>query len=303
MICDHFDSIIRSQGLSFMLFRIAASLMIVVIGAIGQAADDLYFDSDGVKIHYLIEGEGEPVILVHGFTSSLQQEWRRSKVMPTLSEKFQVIALDNRGHGQSDKPLDPSMYGTKMAGDVIRLMDHLKLNKAHLVGYSLGGIITEYLVVHHPERWQSATIGGMGWIKADDKRMALTGNLALLLDNSKQIGDLIKRIQPDGSFTSSGPLRVLDRGDTKYLAACARGICNLAVTEEQLKANKVPTLAIVGDKDLLKVTVDDLQKVMSNLTVVLVPGTEHESTLRAKEFVNGVQSFIAAHPMNSTKID
>jgi len=280
-----------------MLLRVAFVLMLCALTTSVRAGDDQFFDSNGVKIHYVVEGNGEPVILVHGYTASIQREWRRTNVLPTLSEQFRVIALDSRGHGQSDKPLDPTMYGTEMAGDIVRLMDHLKLKKAHLVGYSLGGIITEYLVVNHPERWQSATIGGMGWLKADDKRLALMGNLAQLLDNNKQVSQLIKNFQPAASVANS-PLRIFDSPDAKYLAACARGIPKLTVTEEQLRANKVPTLAIVGDKDLLKVTVDDLQKVMSNLKVELVPGTEHESTLRAQEFVSGISKFIEAHPMD-----
>ena len=282
-----------------MLRRITSFVAFCLLVGPVQADDDQYFDSDGVKIHYIIEGKGEPVILVHGFTSSIQQEWQRTGVIPTLSKKFQIIALDARGHGKSDKPTDSEKYGSEMASDVLRLMDHLKLKKAHIVGYSLGGLTTLYLVANHPDRFISATIGGMGWLKADDKRMALTGNLAQLFDNGKEISELISRFRPAGTPLTggglAGQLRALSSSNAKSLGACARAIPELAVTEDQLKANKLPTFAIVGDKDLLKVTVDDLQKVMPNLTVVLVEGGEHESTLRAPKFTDEVTAFIEEH--------
>lgn len=262
------------------------------------AAEDLYFDSDGLKIHYVIEGEGEPVLLVHGFTSSIQREWRRTGVLPTLSKTYKVIAIDGRGHGMSEKPRAPEAYGVEMARDVLRLMDHLKLEKSHIVGYSLGGFITEYLVVNHPERLVSATIGGMGWIRAEDQRLALTGALAGFLENGEGIGRLAQRIQESTSTKDEevpAALQMFVRNDSKALAACARAIPKLAVTEEQLQANQVPTLAIVGGNDLLKTSVDDLNKVMANLKVEVIAGTDHESTLRSPEFVGAVVDFLDAH--------
>src|SRR5258708_40043771 len=89
-------------------------------------AEDFFFDSDGVKIHYIVEGKGEPVILIHGFAASIAANWGAPGIVKALAENYQVIALDNRGHGQSEKPHDSAAYGLKMTGDVLRLMDHLK---------------------------------------------------------------------------------------------------------------------------------------------------------------------------------
>src|SRR5258708_30620817 len=92
----------------------------------GLHAEDFFFDSDGVKIHYIVEGKGEPVILIHGFAASIAANWGGPGIIKALAENYQVIALDNRGHGQSEKPHDSAAYGLKMTGDVLRLMDHLK---------------------------------------------------------------------------------------------------------------------------------------------------------------------------------
>src|ERR1700742_2570354 len=106
--------------------------------AIIARAADYTFDSAGVKIHYIVEGQGEPVVLIHGYAASIATNWGAPGIVKKLSENYQVIALDKRGHGQSDKPHDAAAYGPVMFEDVLRLMDHLKLKKAHIVGYSMG---------------------------------------------------------------------------------------------------------------------------------------------------------------------
>lgn len=269
---------------------------------LGQTDEERYFDSNGVKIRFIVEGTGEPVILVHGFTSSIDKEWRRTGVISKLSESFQVIALDTRGHGKSDKPISPQEYGAEMARDVLRLMDHLSLERAHIVGYSLGGFTTEYLVANHPERWVSATIGGMGWMQADDPRLALTGTLAVWLENGKEIDQFLTSLRPKSNKETPANPAVFGvlRGDNlDALAACARAIPKLAVTREQLQANKVPTLAVIGGNDALKASVADMKEVMSNLKVEVIPGTDHESTLRAPSFVEEIRSFLEAHSHHS----
>src|SRR5579883_1762190 len=95
------------------------------------------FDSNGVKIHYTVEGKGEPVLLIHGFAANADFNWRQPGVIKALAENYKVIALDNRGHGQSGKPHDIAKYGEEMAEDAVRLLDHLGIKKAHIVGYSM----------------------------------------------------------------------------------------------------------------------------------------------------------------------
>src|SRR6201996_7962135 len=122
------------------------------------------FQHDDVEIAYLDEGAGEPIILVHGFASSKNVNW----VYPTWVSELRksgrrVIALDNRGHGESEKLYDAADYAIpKMAGDVIALMDHLAIPQADVMGYSLGGRMTAWLGLSQPERLRSAILGGIG---------------------------------------------------------------------------------------------------------------------------------------------
>lgn len=113
------------------------NLLYIPLQAQGQ---DNSFESDGVTIRYKVMGQGPPVILVHGYTTDIEHNW--GKVIPVLADRFQVIGLDLRGHGKSDKPYQKNKYGEQMGLDIIRLMNHLGIEKAHVVGYSLGGIIS-----------------------------------------------------------------------------------------------------------------------------------------------------------------
>src|SRR5690348_2248849 len=104
------------------------------------------FDSKGVPIQFTVEGRGEPVVLIHGLGANAQINWRTPGIIRALTNGFQVIALDVRGHGGSGKPKQEDAYGIEMEEDIVRLLDHLHIKKAHLVGYSMGGMITMKLL-------------------------------------------------------------------------------------------------------------------------------------------------------------
>jgi pimeloyl-ACP methyl ester carboxylesterase len=118
-----------------------------------------------VRIWYCVQGRGEPVVLIHGWLSSDGINWELPGISASLAKDYRVISLDVRGHGLSDKPTTVDAYGRELVEDVARLLDHLKIKKAHLVGYSMGGIIAANFMVKHPERVLSGTLGGMGWLR------------------------------------------------------------------------------------------------------------------------------------------
>ena len=291
---------LRRIGLRHGAIVLVALCAILTAGA-ARAAEDKYFDSDGVKIHYITEGQGEPVILVHGFTASIPVQWQLPGIFSKLSKDYQVIAIDNRGHGKSDKPHDTAAYGQNMVQDVVRLMDHLKIDKAHVVGYSMGGFMTGYMVSKYPDRLLSATMGGAGWSQADDPRLDFIEDLATSLDEGKGIGPLIIQLTPpnrpkptEEQMKGINNMLMLTN-DQKALAACIRGMKGLAVPEEKLKANKVPVLAIIGDQDPLKAGVDDMQERMANLTVSVIEGADHMTTFTNPKFVNDLKAFLKSN--------
>ena len=109
-----------------MRFRDASGMACLLLFLTGIArAEDGFFDSDGVKIHYTIQGKGEPVLLIHGYTANIQVQWELPGIIKALAPDYQVIAIDNRGHGRSEKPHDAKKYGKEMVEDAVRLLDHL----------------------------------------------------------------------------------------------------------------------------------------------------------------------------------
>ena len=200
------------------------------------------FDAKGVQIRYLAQGTGEPVVLIHGLHSSAVINWKQPGIIDLLAKKNRVIALDLPGHGGSDKPENDEAYGVQMADDVILLLDHLKIKKAHIVGYSLGGMVALKLIAKHPDRVLSGTLGGMGWLKEGS------------------------RLQ---DFWEKLPARKGGRTPP----ACVNGIGNLAVSEDDLKAIKVPMTILVGDRDpVKKLYVIPLQSVRKDWPVIEIEG-------------------------------
>jgi pimeloyl-ACP methyl ester carboxylesterase len=267
-------------------------------------AEDFFFDSAGVKIHYIVEGKGEPVLLIHGFGVDIQDQWVTPGIVKGLSDTFQVIAIDNRGHGKSDKPHDRSSYGMNMVEDPIRLLNHLKIRKAHVVGYSMGGRIIMAIIANHPERLLTAVLGGAGWNPPgqDDANLAF---LADSLEQGKGIGPLVHALTPVGAKPPTPEelemvnKMFLSKNDPLALAAMLHNFVS-APTEAQIRANKVPVLALIGELDPQKSDVDRLNGLMPNLKMVVIPKADHMTAPNSPEFIKNLKAFLLEHSVTGS---
>jgi pimeloyl-ACP methyl ester carboxylesterase len=218
------------------------------------------FDSKGVKIAYIIEGKGEPVVLIHGWLASAGINWALPGTVALLAKNHQVIALDVRGHGISDKPTKAEAYGPEVVEDIVRLLDHLKIKKAHIVGYSMGGIITAKFLAKHPSRALSGTICGAGWLRE---------------------GSLEQKVFAEGGK------------DGKPVGLCFKGLAKLALTEKEVKSIRVPVAVIIGDKDVVKgLYVDPLKKVRKDWKFVEINDADHLSCSFKPQFRQEIASWL-----------
>lgn len=281
--------------------RIAAALFCLL--AAGAAAQDRFFESGGVRIRYVEQGSGAPVVLIHGFTGDIERSWMGTGVLPDLARDYRVLALDLRGHGHSDKPHDAKAYDD-LGLDVIRLLDHLRIDRAHAVGYSLGGIILMKLLTTHPARFRSAVLGGAAYRRsrgAESDRAA--DEAAREIEAGVYRALIVSTAPTDEPPPSEEAIRARSReiaasNDLRAHAALMRARRALLVSDADLGAVRVPTLAVVGGADPAAPRVQAMAKRWPGLEIQVVPGaahpTVHERGLpRREEFLAAIRRHIA----------
>lgn len=268
---------------------------------LGYEVEGAYFNTrDGVRMHYVVEGQGEPLILVHGFAMNIDLSWRKPGVLSNLSEEFQVIAYDARGHGLSDKPRGVERYGEAMVDDIVDLMDHLGIRRAHFIGQSMGGMTILKFVAKYPERVISASPNAIGWQRRDPLNLSTCEALAASLESGAGLRPLLERLQPTdgrmGQFTKA----TLDTfvgyiNDNLALACVARALPELAVSKEDLVRNEVPVLTVIGSVDPLLGDAYELHETMRNHTLVQVDGADHFYLTDTEAYNTALTDFLRAH--------
>jgi pimeloyl-ACP methyl ester carboxylesterase len=244
------------------------------------------FHNGDVEIAYLDEGEGDPIVLVHGFASSKTVNWVYPTWVSELRKNgYRVIALDNRGHGDSEKLYDSESYHIGiMAGDITALMDHLKIERADIMGYSLGGRMTAWLAHRVPQRLRSAILGGiaMGLIEGGGPGENVAK--ALEADALEDVADPIGR-----TFRAFADQT---RSDRRALAACLRGSRRL-MTREEAADIKVPVLIAVGTEDEIAGSTSELGKIIPGSKVLDIPNRDHMRAVGDKVYKTGVLEFLS----------
>jgi pimeloyl-ACP methyl ester carboxylesterase len=247
------------------------------------------FISDGVKIDYVDEGEGEPILLIHGFASNATVNWGNPGWIEALTKaKRRVVALDNRGHGKSEKLYEPGRYGAPaMAEDAVRLLDHLGIGRADVMGYSMGARIVAFLVLAHPERVRSVIFAGLGINMV--RGMVGTLPLAKALEAAtiaEVTNDTARSFRAFAEQTGS---------DLAALAACMRGPRE-KIAAEQLLSIRVPVLVAVGTEDVIGGSGQELAALIPGAELLDIEGRDHMKAVGDAGFKQGVLDFLTRRP-------
>ena len=245
-----------------------------------------HFLSDGVEIAYLDEGAGEPILLIHGFASSAQVNWVDTGwVRHLVGGGRRVIAIDNRGHGQSAKLHDPSLYGgPTMAQDALRLLDHLGIQRADVMGYSMGARITAFMALAAPERVRSAVFAGLGGNMV--RPMAGTGPIAAALE-APSIRDVT-----NATARTFRAFAEQTRSDLKALAACIRSSRD-PLTSEAMATLRCPVLVAVGSDDVIGGKAEDLARIIPGAEAFVIEGRDHMKAVGDRSYKHAVTAFLA----------
>jgi pimeloyl-ACP methyl ester carboxylesterase len=247
------------------------------------------FLSDGVEIAYLDEGAGDPILLIHGFASNFNVNWVDTGWVKFLTGNgFRVIALDNRGHGQSQKLYDQSQYGGPlMAEDARRLLDHLGIQRADVMGYSMGARITAFLALAHPERMRSAIFGGLGINMV--RGMAGTGPIAHALE-----ADSIDNVTNPTARTFRA-FAEQTGSDLKALATCIRSARD-PLSAEDVARISCPVLVAVGTDDVVGGSASALAALIPGAEALEIEGRDHMKAVGDRRYKDGVLAFLRRRP-------
>lgn len=244
------------------------------------------FNSDGVEIAYEVAGEGPPILLIHGFASNGRVNWIDTGWVKALAEAGRkVIVIDNRGHGESQKLYDPAQYTAPgMAEDARRLLDHLGIAKADVMGYSMGARIAAFLTLNHPDRVRRAVFAGLA------SRMIAGVGGGEEIARALEASSLAEVTEPmPRAFRLFAEQT---RSDLKSLAACMRS-SRPKITADALAAIRLPVLVVAGEKDDVSGSVDGLTSVIPGSKGVVLPGRNHMNAVGDRDYKAAVLAFLA----------
>jgi pimeloyl-ACP methyl ester carboxylesterase len=265
-----------------LLALVTLSAVVAVAGTLADPQDNYFTTTDGVKIHYITQGDkGSWVVLIHGFTDTAKRMFVGTGLMSALAKNHRVVALDNRNHGLSDKP-EPN--GAGRAEDTIELMDHLKIRRAHIHGYSMGGALTGQLLAAHPDRFITAAFGGSGISEVDPQLRAK----AAAMDKAG----------PPPQGTEAAAFERLQ----KIVAERAKG--NPGPPPQPLQIDltkvKIPVLAINGEFDSPHAKTERMARELKNFQNVILPGKSHMTAIavggpKPAGYVDSLVKFMNSH--------
>lgn len=247
------------------------------------------FDSDGVEIAFLDEGEGDPILLIHGFASNVATNWVDTGWVRFLTAAgMRVVAIDNRGHGASEKLYDPEQYPSPvMAEDARRLLQHLNIPRADVMGYSMGARITAFLTMAQPELVRSAILAGLGINMV--RGVGGAGPIAKALEAPSiddVMNDTARTFRAFAESTGS---------DLLALAACIRSARD-KITAEALGDIATPVLVAVGTDDVIGGSATELAALIPGAKALEIEGRDHMKAVGDRRYKEGVLEFLHDRP-------
>lgn len=248
------------------------------------------FQNEGFTLAYMDEGEGDPILLVHGFASTYKVNWVAPGWVKTLRDAgYRVIAFDHRGHGGSSRSLDPRDYhASRMAADAVALLDHLDIERAHWFGYSMGARVSAFAALSTPDRVATLILGGLGMGMVEGVGEWDVIASALRADDPATI------THPRGQMFRTFADKT--KSDRIALAACIEGSRTLISAEDAARILQ-PTLIAVGTTDDIAGSAEGLAGLMPNAEAFSIIGRDHMLSVGDRTFKGRALEFLQEHPL------
>jgi 3-oxoadipate enol-lactonase len=276
---------------------VLAVLLGLLAGCSPYGDSEFFFDSAGVTISYYDFGEGEPLLLLHGFGMSARTQW--AMLADDLAQSYRVIIPDHRGHGGSDKPVGEQHYGRPMVEDLIGLLDHLGLERVRVAGMSMGGYMAIAAVADYPQRFNCAFIGASGWSEPAVFQGNFSEEVAQAFERGEGWELASARLNPgkepgSGSWLGRFFFWLLTAShDPDVMASVFRGMRGFQVEAAALSPARRQMLTVIGDQDGLLPMARELDALSPDYELQVVPGHDHGSIGTSPEFLAAMQSFLA----------
>ena len=245
-----------------------------------------FADNNGIRIHYHVEGDGSPLVLQHGLTSDIQR-WYMHGYVEDLSQNYKLVIVDARGHGKSDKPHTSDKYdGESMASDVISVLDQEEINKAHYVGYSMGGSIGFFLAKLFADRFHSLIIGGMHPYSLGSK---VFDEMEVILRDGMEL--YVETYDPP---LQGARLENMLANDNLALIAAGLGLKERSDLSSVLPDINIPCMLYVGDQDSLHANAKLSATKIEGCSWVSLPGFDHSDAMeRGDVIIPHVRDFLS----------
>lgn len=253
----------------------------------------LRFSNKGVGLAYVDVpphegGDGPAVLLIHGFASTHAVNWVGPQWVKSLTHAgYRVIAFDNRGHGESDKLYDPDAYTTQtMASDALALLDHLGIERAGVIGYSMGARISAFFTRANPRRVACLSMGGLGYRLVDGI------GLPLGIADSLEAPSLDDVTDPMGRMFRAFAEK--NQQDLRALAACIRG-SRQTMPLEHVRLITTPTIICVGTADPIAADGARLAALMPEAEYFAIEGRNHDNAVGDRTHRAAVVEYFNRH--------
>lgn len=257
-----------------------------------------YIDNEGIKIYYEIEGKGSPILMIHGFASSLEGNWKQTNWVDFLKDDYQLILIDCRGHGKSDKPTDPAQYGPKMVDDIIKLLEYLSIEKANFFGYSMGSRLTLNILLSNPQLFKCAILGGFVLSIPNEEERSISDKQtlqiieALKTTNKDQIKNPVALRFRLFAESTKADLNALAAVMTAGLQVQENSFQDPAQLKEGLKKINVPVMSVVGSDDFIPGDKTLIAQLVPDACHFQIQGKDHLTVVPDPKFKMIVKAFL-----------
>jgi pimeloyl-ACP methyl ester carboxylesterase len=261
-----------------------------------ESASDAFLEpAPGIRLRYREAGTGVPVLLVHGLTSSLESF---GPLADSLAVDHRVIAVDLRGHGRSSVPTDPDAYGSEMGEDLVRLLDHLGITSAHLVGHSLGAIVSSYVASRHPDRVATVSLVAPPFLPDSAAVVAVFAPVIAGLESNGGYRAFLARFAPElpDSIALSADDEMRRAADAAMVSRVLRSFPEIAIGRAGAKLAVPQTAVVVGSVDTLRIEARALAGWWPGARLVEVPGADHVDVLWRPETLEAIRQLIDSPP-------